>query len=130
MLVLRAKGLRWPVIANHDIAGVAADPRTQKLFAIYAVSCVIQEIIVRSALQSSLHVFLTGKRAELRAIGVCALVFATNHLHFSPLFAATVLLPGILWGWMFARQRNVAGVIFSHVVVGAYAFFILGINVG
>jgi len=129
-LVVRAKGGGFRVIENPDIAAVASDPRVQKLFAIYAVSCVVQEIIVRSALQASLHSFLTGKRAELHAIAVCALVFATNHLHMSPLFAATVLLPGLLWGWMFARRRNVAGVILSHVVVGAYVFFVLGTNVG
>ncbi len=129
-IVLRAKGGVGPVIEHTDLAAVASDPRTQTLFAVYAVSCVVQELIVRSALQSSLHLFLVGKQARLRAIGVCALVFATNHLHMSALFAAVVLLPGILWGWMFARRRNLAGVILSHVVVGAYVFFVLGVNVG
>lgn len=129
-LVLRAKGAALPVVENPDLARVAADPRVQTLFLVYAVSCVVQEVIVRSALQSSLHIFLRGKRAAWRAIGVCALVFATNHLHMSALFAAAVLLPGLLWGFMFARARNIAGIVLSHIVVGAYVFFVLGVNVG
>lgn len=129
-IVLRAKGGAGPVIESPDLARVASDPRIQTLFAVYVVSCIVQELIVRSALQSSLHLFLAGKQARTRAIAVCALVFATNHLHMSALFAAVALLPGLLWGWMFARRRNVVGVILSHVVVGAYVFFVLGVNVG
>ncbi len=129
-LVLRAKGGAGAVIENADLARVAADPRIQTLFAVYAASCIVQELIVRSALQSSLRLFLVGKQARLRAIGVCALVFATNHLHISALFAAVALLPGLVWGWMFDRRPNLGGVILSHVVVGAYVFFVLGVNVG
>jgi CRP-like cAMP-binding protein len=129
-MVLAAKGSTLPLVEHPDLASVAGDPRVRTLFSVYAVSCLVQEIIVRSALQSSLHLFLTGKQARIRAIGVCALVFATNHLHMSPLFAAVALFPGILWGWMFARTRNIAGVTLSHIVIGAFVFFVLGIYTG
>ena len=129
--VLLVKGkAALPVIENPDVAAVAAQPHVQKLLLIYGVSCLVQEIIVRSALQSSLHIFLTSRHARLRAVFVCALVFATNHLHMSGLFAAAAMLPGLVWGWMFAVKRNVAGVTLSHFVVGAYVFFVLGVNVG
>lgn len=129
-MILRAKGAAGPLVESPDLARVASDPRIQTLFTVYVASCVVQELIVRSALQSSLHLFLTGRQARTRAIAVCALVFATNHLHISALFAAVALVPGLVWGWMFERCRNVAGVILSHVVVGAYVFFVLGVNVG
>lgn len=129
--VLLVKGkAALPVIENPDVAAVVAQPHVQKLLLIYGVSCLVQEIIVRSALQSSLHIFLTSRHARLRAVFVCALVFATNHLHMSGLFAAAAMLPGLVWGWMFAVKRNVAGVTLSHFVVGAYVFFVLGVNVG
>lgn len=128
--LLRAKGLDWPVVAQPDVAAAFADPGVRRLLVAYAVSSLVQELIVRSALQSSLHLFLRGPRAELRAIAVAALLFATNHLHMSPLFAAWMLVPGFVWGYVYARRRHVAGVVLSHVVSGAYVFFVLGPNVG
>ena len=119
-----------PVVESTDFARLVDDPRIRTLLVVYVVSCVVQELIVRSALQASLHLFLTGKFARWRAVAVCALVFATNHLHMSALFAAAALAPGLVWGWMFDQKRNLAGVVISHAVVGIWVFFLLGVNVG
>jgi CRP-like cAMP-binding protein len=128
--VIVAKGSKVPVVESLDLARLVEDPRIRTLVVVYAVSCLVQELIVRSALQASLHLFLAGKYARWRAISVCALVFATNHLHMSALFAAVALLPGLVWGWMFDRKRNLAGVVLSHAIVGVWVFFLLGVNVG
>lgn len=129
-IVIVAKGSKAPVVESTDLAHLVEDPRIRTLVFVYVVSCIVQELIVRSALQASLHLFLSGKYARWRAIAVCALVFATNHLHMSALFAAVALLPGLVWGWMFDRKRNLAGVVLSHAVVGIWVFFLLGVNVG
>lgn len=129
-LVIVGKGSKVAVIESTDVARLVDDPRMRTLFIVYVVSCVVQELIVRGALQASLHLFLTGKYARWRAIAVCALVFATNHLHMSALFAAVALLPGLVWGWLFDKKRNLAGVVLSHAIVGAWVFFLLGVNVG
>jgi membrane protease YdiL (CAAX protease family) len=63
-----------------------------------------------------------------RAIVVCALLFGISHLHISYLFALAALVPGLFWGWLFSRRPNLVGVWLSHVCVGTYVFFILGIN--
>ena len=93
-----------------------------------ALSSAVQELIVRGALQSSLESFLTGENSKRNAIIVSGLLFAVTHLHMSFLFAALVLLPGMFWGWLFARRRNLLGVTLSHIVVGAFVFFVLGIK--
>lgn len=129
-IVLVAKGSQMPIVESTDVSRFASDPRLRTLVIVYVLSCLVQEIIVRSALQASLHLFLAGKYARWRAIAVCALVFATNHLHMSALFAAVALLPGLVWGWMFDKKRNLAGVVLSHAAVGIWVFFFLGVNVG
>lgn len=129
-IVILAKGSKMPVVESTDLARLIDDPRLRTLLLVYVVSCLVQELIVRSALQASLHIFLTGKYARWRAVSVCALVFATNHLHMSALFAAVALLPGLVWGWMFDQKRNLAGVVISHAIVGIWVFFLLGVNVG
>ena len=118
------------LIENVDVAATLADPATRRLLIIYAISSAVQEMIVRSALQASLEDFLVGKRRVATAIFTAGVMFSVNHLHMSFLFAALAFLPGLLWGWMFHRQRNLIGVTLSHVVVGGFVFFVLGVKLG
>lgn len=95
---------------------------------IYALASLVQELVVRSALQSSLEMFLSGPHRVRNAIVLSALLFSVTHLHMSFLFATLAFLPGLFWGWLFSRRRNLAGVTLSHVVVGGFVFFILGVT--
>ena len=90
--------------------------------AVYGLGICAERVAIAAAVAA-------GAR-RVRAIAVCALVFATNHLHMSALFAAVALLPGLAWGWLFDKKRNLAGVVLSHAVVGTWVFFFLGVNVG
>lgn len=118
----------YPLIERTDLVARFSEPHVQRLMAIYAVSCLVQEIIVRSALQSGLWLFLRGRGAHVRAVLVCALLFAVNHLHMSFFFAAAAFFPGVVWGVMYAKKPHVLGVTVSHVVMGAFVFFVLGLN--
>jgi len=113
---------------HTDVLARFGEPGVEKLLVIYAVSSLVQELIVRGALQSTLEMLLTGPHAAARAVFVSALVFSVNHIHMSFLFAALAFLPGLYWGWMFSRQKNLVGVTLSHVAVGAYVFFLLGVS--
>ncbi len=115
------------LIEHPDLAAQWADPQVRLWFWIYVVSCVVQELIVRGALQSSLELFLVGPHRRRRAVLVSALLFSINHLHLSVAFAAMTFVPGVFWGWLFARHRNLVGPTLSHVVVGAYVFFVMGV---
>lgn len=109
-----------------DVVARLTDPAIMPYLAVYALSSVVQELIVRSGLQSSLTMFLTGPRSRQQAILLSALLFSVTHLHMSALLAALAFVPGVFWGYLYARRPNLLGVSLSHSVVGAYAFFVLG----
>lgn len=87
----------------------------------------IQELIVRGGLQSSLQLFLTGKNKTLTAILISNLILSTMHLYLSLRMALLVFLPGIFWGWLYSRHKTLIGVIISHIMMGAWAFWVVGI---
>ena len=116
-----------PLIAHPDVVSRLSEPTVLRLLGVYALSCAVQELIVRGALQSSLEMFLTGPRRVLQAVLISALLFSMTHLHMSFLFAALAFIPGLFWGWLFARRRNLVGVTLSHIAVGSYVFFIMGV---
>jgi CRP/FNR family transcriptional regulator, cyclic AMP receptor protein len=129
-LVMRVEP-RWramPLIQYPDVQAQLSSPRVLQLLAVYGVSALVQELIVRCALQSSLESYLVGRGRVLKAILVSALMFSVNHLHISFLFAILAFLPGIFWGVLFERRRNIVGVALSHFVVGGFVFFVLGIS--
>jgi len=128
-LLVTAAPASLPLIDHPDLAAQWGNPQVRLWFGIYVVSCVVQELIVRGALQSSLELFLVGPHRRRRAVLVSALLFAVNHLHLSFAFAAAAFIPGLFWGWLFARHRNLVGPTLSHVVVGAYVFFVMGVPV-
>lgn len=129
-LLLRATP-RWralPLFEHPDWLARVQQPLVLKLLAIYLASSIVQEFIVRSALQAGLESFLLGRRRRWSAIVVAALMFSVNHLHMSALFAVFAFLPGLFWGWLFSRRRHLIGPTLSHFVVGGYLFFVLGVS--
>lgn len=118
----------YPLFERTSWADVMSRPNITTLLVVYLVSSAVQELIVRSALQASLEEFLVGANAKRTTLFVCALMFSMNHLHMSFVFAAAAFVPGLFWGWLFARRRNLVGPVLSHFVVGAFVFFVLGVS--
>lgn len=118
-----------PLIEHIDVVSRMTEPSLVPLITIYALSSVVQELIVRCALQSSLLMFLSSRGRRTKAIVISALIFAMTHLHMSFLFAAAAFLPGLFWGWLYTRRPNLAGVALSHIAVGCYVFFVMGVRV-
>jgi membrane protease YdiL (CAAX protease family) len=133
-------GLKWlllqsrpawralPLFEHLDWRERLAQPAVLELLAIYLASAIAQELAVRCAVQAGLESFLLGRARRWRAVFVAALMFSINHLHMSFLFAAFALIPGLFWGWLFARRRHLIGPTLSHFVVGAFLFFVLGVS--
>jgi membrane protease YdiL (CAAX protease family) len=67
-------------------------------------------------------------RVNWKAIVVSNLIFATAHTYLGLWFCLAVFLPGIFWGWMFAKQRSIIGVTVSHILVGIWGIFALGLT--
>jgi membrane protease YdiL (CAAX protease family) len=99
------------------------------MFFLYVfISSPIQEIIFRGGLQSFLQLFLLNKHRKLLANITANFVFAVMHLVFSDILALLAFIVGMFWGWLYQRNKTLVGVIFSHVLLGTWAFFILGIQ--
>jgi CRP-like cAMP-binding protein len=95
---------------------------------LYALVVPLQELTTRGALQSSLQLFLTGPNRVWLAILTSNVVFTACHLHLSVGFAVLAFFPGLVWGALYARQGSLVGVSFSHILVGVWALFVLGIE--
>ncbi|MEZ4384198.1 MAG: cyclic nucleotide-binding domain-containing protein [Nannocystaceae bacterium] len=120
-----------PAFADVPLIGFAARvemygaDRLAILGLSYGLFSPIQEFIARGVLQTSLEQFLTFKRKTLAAVLLSNLLFATLHLHTSYRLAALAFAGGLLWGWMYARQRTLVGVSVSHILVGLYLIYVL-----
>jgi membrane protease YdiL (CAAX protease family) len=87
----------------------------------------LQELVTRGCIQGVLQEFLTGPYRALWAIVTSNLIFSVLHSFISPQFAFLTLLPGLLWGWLYYRERTLIGPILSHILVGAVAFEVIGV---
>lgn len=96
------------------------------LFSYVFISSPIQEILFRGGLQSTLQFFLLGKYRYFLAIFTSNLIFAMIHLVLSPLLAVVTFVIGLFWGLMYKKQASLVGVILSHILIGFWSFFILG----
>ncbi len=93
----------------------------------YSLFCVLQEIILRSALQHSLIHFLTGRFAKTRIIATTTLIAAATHLHMKSLvFPLLIIVPNIFWCLLYDKHRSLLCVSVSHILIGVWALFILG----
>lgn len=92
----------------------------------YLVLTPIQELIARGALQSSFQQFLVGPNKVWWAIFISNLLFSMAHVHISLSLAAAVFIPGLFWGWLYSRHKTLLGVSVSHLIIGGWAFFVLG----
>lgn len=120
-----------PLFDPTAIFKTAADINMKVYFAAlfgYIIFVPIQELIVRSGIQSALQKFLSGSKFKTRwsAIILSNILFAGGHSHISAGFALSVFLPGIFWGWLYAKQNSLIGVSISHILIGVWAAFIVG----
>jgi CRP-like cAMP-binding protein len=97
------------------------------LIFLYVIFVPIQEILVRGSLQSSFKLLLTGRYTILKSILLSNLLFTVMHSHVSLLFGLAAFIPGIFWGWLYSRQHTLIGVTASHILIGIWAVFIVGI---
>jgi len=87
----------------------------------------LQEVITRGGLQGALTIFLTGKYRTLAAILITNLMFSTTHLAGPVHIVLLSFFGGLFWGWLFYRHKTVIGAIASHILIGLWFFWFLGI---
>ena len=126
--------LKWlliktlPRYADLPLFGPYDTPLTLHLlvtYGLYTLLAPVQEFIARGVMQTSFEWFYTGKYRALLAILLSNSLFAAAHVHLSAIFAAVTFVLGLLWGYLYARQRTLIGVSLSHILIGLYGVFVL-----
>lgn len=120
-----------PARASHAIleAGIVAARYTPLQYLGYSLGymlfTVVQEFVARGVTQTALGEILPRWHRPTVALLVANLLFAGTHLHISPFFAAVSFVPGLVWGWLFERYRNLAAPVVNHALTGLFAYFVL-----
>lgn len=99
------------------------------MFAVgYAVMSFAQEY-VRAVVQGALALFYRAVREHERwkSLLIANLVFAILHVHLSAMFALLSFLAGLLWGWIFQRERSYLAAATSHALTGVWVVFVVGV---
>jgi len=109
-------------------AGESSYPHWFFFTVVYVSLCFAQEFI-RCAVQGSLALFYsaTGSQARWRAIFVANVVFASLHVHLGNTFALAAFIPGLFWGWLYAREHSYLSAAFSHGITGLWIVCIVGV---
>jgi len=90
---------------------------------LYLLFVPLQEFVARGILQGSFQKLLINKHKVIFAIILSNLLFSMIHIHKSLYLAVAVLIPGLAWGWLYARNPTLIGVTVSHIFIGMAAFF-------
>ena len=109
---LGALGIRTGTPVPPDWAGTSG----------YFFHSVLQELVARGLLQSSFQRFL-GDTKGLRSVVLASVLFGAFHVHFGLLAVVTTVLSGLLFGVVYLRHRNLAGVTLLHFFAGGAAFW-------
>jgi len=115
---------------KEDMHQVMMSPLYWVAVGLYLVLTPIQEFVARSCLQAPLYAFLNGTEFWRRiwSILVSNLVFAAAHSHISFAFAIAAFIPGLFWGWIFARTNSLIAAAASHFMIGGAGIFLFGIE--
>jgi CRP-like cAMP-binding protein/membrane protease YdiL (CAAX protease family) len=93
---------------------------------LYILFSPAQEFIFRGIIQSSLQRLLHSPKRVFYAVLVSNLIFLQAHFYFD--FSIIIILPGLFWSWLYLRHRTLIGVSLSHMLIGFWAFYIVGMR--
>lgn len=112
--------------AVPDVLSEATSFLTSWAILAYILTSPIQEFIFRGVIQSAMHRFLVVKNRALVSMLITNLIFVQAHFYWN--FSLFLLIPGMTWSWLVIRHRTLIGASFSHMLLGAWTFFIVGLN--
>lgn len=97
---------------------VSIDPATTLA---YVAHSFLQELLARGFILTSFQRFLDDRRGTLSVI-LSASMFSVFHVHFGLMALAVTFVGGLLFGALFLRHRNIAGVTIAHSLAGTAGF--------
>ena len=110
LVAVRFFGFRTNPFA-FDLAGIS----------VYTGHALLQELFARGFIQSSFQRFLDDRRG-LVSVALASFMFGLFHLHYGLTSVAITGLGGLIFGLIYLRHRNLAGVTLVHVAAGIAAF--------
>lgn len=136
-VILLLIAIKWALVeyvpAYNHLTVFSFDPVHSRhltfSFIVYGLHSPIQEFIARGVLQGSLENFFKGSNVTLRAILISNAIFSATHVHMlGGLLGVIVFIPGLFWGWLYARHGTLLGVCVSHILIGWTALFFLNLE--
>lgn len=121
-----------PVFHNYPLFDLFPGTTSKLEFWVLAMLYLLlipgQEFIARGILQGCFQEFFQGKRKVLNAILVSNLIFGAAHVVKTLSFAFASFCLGLGWGYLYYRQKSLLGPTISHLLIGAWSFFFLGLQ--
>lgn len=114
-------------MAGYSFLRVIAATESAPSFAVYdaetlayvAIAAPLQELVFRGYLQNTARRILGGRRrAGSLAVAISTAAFALSHLPWGVETAVLMVVPGLVWGAQFERDRTLIGVMLSHAAIG------------
>lgn len=97
---------------------------------IYSIVVFVQELCTRGIIQGSLNEIFEGRAGTWISNIIANIIFASFHIvNFPLIIAISVFFVGVPWGWLYSKQRTLIGPTVSHIVVGVFGIFVLGIGI-
>ena len=113
MVLLVSTGLNAPPTFAFNLGGTLA----------YAAHSFLQELLARGFLQSSFQRFLNDERG-IRSVVLASMMFGMFHINYGPSAVALTTVGGFVFGAIYMRHKNLAGVTILHVTGGVAAYML------
>lgn len=111
------------VLARLDALPGTPIPLTPMIFLSYFLHSALQELLARGFLQSSFQRFL-GDKSGWQSVVLASILFGMFHLHFGLIAVGVTILSGCVFGAIYLRHKNLAGVTLVHFTAGLAAFHV------
>lgn len=122
--LLAAAGLGFLLVSAGPLSRGSASSlfsgaEEMELLVYVVLAAPLQELVFRGVFQSSArHILGDGRRAAVLTVAISAAAYAASHLPWGLATALVMLVPGIVWGIQFERDRTLLGVMLSHALIG------------
>ena len=110
----------------HDHSGNEMSSLQMLIFALsYVLFCPLQVFLIHCAMQGILQDVLPSRAGRIFALVFGVVAMCVVHIPAGPVFALSVIIPAILWGYLYMKYRNAYLVTASHILIGLWALFVL-----
>lgn len=97
------------------------------VFLLYNFTVVLQEFLARGVLQGTLSYLIVDAYRVPMSMLAGNILFSIFHMHLSVYFAAATFFVGFFWAWLFWRHKTLIGCIVSHMLIGNWTLFVVGL---